>query len=263
MPELPEVATYQKTFERACIGKKIREVVVHDGKILRNMTPAEFVERLTGRTFTGTYRRGKFLFGALDDGHHLQLHFGMTGDLRQYDDPADAPRFERFHFQFQDGSRLGFDDSRKFSHIVWVENLQEYIAQRKLGPDALEITEAAFLELLSRKKGTLKAVLLDQHSLAGVGNLYADEICYQARIHPASRVEALTTKHKKLIFKLMREILGSAVERLAYYKEYPEQWFWQWRKQGTKGPEDSGIIQRATIAGRTTYFAEGWQVLID
>ncbi len=261
MPELPEVATYQKTFTGYAVGRTIREVVVHDGKILRNLSPEQFVERLTGRTFTGSYRRGKFLFGELDTGAHLQLHFGMTGDLVPYTDPADAPRFERFRLLFTDGTLLGFDDSRKFSHIVWVDNLPDYLAARNLGPDALEITEADFLKLLLRRKGVLKAFLLDQHALAGVGNLYADEICFQARIHPGSRIDQLTDKHKKLIFQLMREILHSAVDRLAYYREYPEDWFWQWRRLGQPGPEGVGTVQRATIAGRTTYFVDGWQTL--
>ncbi|MEO6760175.1 MAG: DNA-formamidopyrimidine glycosylase family protein [Saprospiraceae bacterium] len=262
MPELPEVATYQKTFESAALGKTIRDVVVHDAKILRNLNAEQFIECLVGRRFTGSYRRGKFLFGALDNGAHLQLHFGMTGDLFPYQDPADAPRFERFRLEFDDGSCLGFDDSRKFSHIVWVEDLSAYLEARKLGPDALEIEEAGFLELMAKRKGQLKAFLLDQHAVAGVGNLYADEICFQARIHPASRLDKLTDEHKRLIFKLMQEILHSAVERLAYYKEYPEDWFWEWRKLGKPGPEGIGIVQRATIAGRTTYFVEGWQTLL-
>ena len=262
MPELPEVATYQKIFDRHVVGKPIREVVVHDAKILRNLSPEQFVERLTGRTFTGSYRRGKFLFGALDNGAHLQLHFGMTGDLLPYQDPADAPRFERFRLNFTDGSVLGFDDSRKFAHIVWVDDLPAYLTGRKLGPDALEIVEDDFMALLAQRKGQLKAFLLDQHAVAGVGNLYADEICFQARIHPASRLDKLSEEHKKLIFSLMQQILHSAVERLAYYRDYPEEWFWQWRKIGWLGPEGSGAVQRATIAGRTTYFVEGWQTLL-
>lgn len=262
MPELPEVATYQKTFERHAVGKTIREVVVHDAKILRNLTSEQFVEKLTGRTFTASYRRGKFLFGELDNAAHLQLHFGMTGDLVAYDDPADAPRFERFRFHFTDGSVLGFDDSRKFAHIVWVDDLPAYLIGRKLGPDALEITESDFLGLLSRRKGQLKAFLLDQHALCGVGNLYADEICFQARIHPGSRLDRLSDEQKQLIFHLMRDILSSAVERLAYYREYPENWFWQWRQLGRPGPEGIGVVQRATIAGRTTYFVDGWQTLV-
>ncbi len=262
MPELPEVATYQKTFERHAVGKTIREVVVHDAKILRNFTADQFVEKLTGLTFTGSYRRGKFLFGELEHQAHLQLHFGMTGDLVPYQDPADAPRFERFRFHFTDGSVLGFDDSRKFAHIVWVDDLPAYLVSRKLGPDALEITENEFVALMSGRKGQLKAFLLDQHAFSGVGNLYADEICFQARIHPASRIDRLSEEQKRLIFRLMREILSSAVERLAYYREYPENWFWQWRQLGQPGPEGVGIVQRATIAGRTTYFVEGWQILL-
>ena len=262
MPELPEVATYQKVFERHALGKPIREVAVHDAHILRNLSAGEFMERLAGRTFVATYRRGKFLFGQLDDGRHVQLHFGMTGDLAAYTDPADAPRFERFRLHFDDGSILGFDDARKFAHIVWVDDLPAYLLKIKLGEDALEVSEERFVELLGRRRGQLKAFLLDQHAVCGVGNLYADEICFQARIHPASRLENLGDEQRRLLFRLMREILHAAVDRLAYYKHYPEDWFWQWRVEGRAGPEASGVVRRTTIAGRTTYFAEGWQELI-
>ncbi len=259
MPELPEVHTFQQYFDQTSLHQPIAEVVVHDDKIIRNLSGDAFVEKLTGRTFNGSYRRGKYLFGALDNGHHLLLHFGMTGDLKYYHQEEDRPRHERFVFHFANGSRLGFDCPRKFAKINYIESLEDYINNIGLGEDALEISEATFLQKADGKKSTIKGFLLNQKQLAGVGNLYADEICFQTRIHPGSRVNALSKKQLKAIYAAMRDILGTAVKRTAYYKDYPENWFWQWRVEGQPGPNGKGTVRSTKIAGRTTYFVEGWQ----
>jgi formamidopyrimidine-DNA glycosylase len=256
MPELPEVHHFQQYFNRHALKRRISEVQVHDGKILRNISAEDFAQRLMGHCFTSSYRRGKYLFAQLDHGPWLQLHFGMTGDLRAYGDPADKPRFERFAWHFEDSSWLGYDCSRKFSRICWVENLEAWIAELGLGEDALSISERDFLALFRRHTG-IKALLLNQKALAGVGNLYADEILFQTRVHPSSRASAIPPERQKAIYQAVRSILSAACERLAYYKDYPEDWFWQWRQAGAPGPEGQGTILRATIAGRTTYWWDG------
>jgi formamidopyrimidine-DNA glycosylase len=257
MPELPEVNTFQRYFDASALQQRIARVDVHDDKIIRNMDGASFADRLKGRSFTGSYRRGKYLFAHLDNGHHVLLHFGMTGDIKYYEDHLDRPRHERFAFVFENGFQLGFDDPRKFARILYLEDLQAYIDSLPLGEDALRITEADFLALLQNKKGQLKAFLLNQQHLAGVGNLYADEICYQTRIHPATRIESLSLDEQKLIFASMQQILNYAVERRANYKDYPEDWLWQWRVEGFVPADGRGVVKKATIAGRTTYFLDG------
>ncbi|MEL6660788.1 MAG: DNA-formamidopyrimidine glycosylase family protein, partial [Bacteroidota bacterium] len=107
MPELPEVHTFQQYFDAAALQQQIMQVEVHDDKIIRNSDGATFADKLAGRTFTGSLRRGKYLFGDLDNGHSVLLHFGMTGDLKLYQEPEEKPRFERFAFVFNDGNRLG------------------------------------------------------------------------------------------------------------------------------------------------------------
>lgn len=260
MPELPEVNTFQRYFDKAALEQPIEQVQVHDAKIIRNMSGELFAERLKNRTFIGSYRQGKYLFGDLDNGHSVLLHFGMTGDLKYYYDEAERPRFERFAFHFTNGFKLAFDDPRKFADVRYLENRADYLLQIRLGKDALLISETEFLELLAPKKGILKNFLLDQHQLAGVGNLYADEICYQAQVHPASRLENLPLEMRTLIFQKMQEILTFAVNQEAYYKDYPENWFWRWRDLNAPNP-DGMATQRATITGRTTYFCESQQRL--
>lgn len=262
MPELPEVNTFKRYFDESALQQKIVQTIVSDDKIIRNCSGAAFADLTEGRTFVQSYRRGKYLFGEMDNGAHILLHFGMTGDLKYYEDAEDQPKHERFRFEFDNGMKLGFDCPRKFARIVHVADLQEFIAEKNLGEDALVISENEFLARTKGKKSSIKGFLLNQNQVAGVGNLYADEICYQTRIHPSSRVNALSENQLKTIFKAMKSILKEAVEKRPYYKEYSGEWFWdKWRKEGMlKG---KGMVVSAKIAGRTTYWVEGWQVLYN
>lgn len=261
MPELPEVHTFQQYFNEAALNVPIKKVVVHDDKILRNIDAVSFCKKLKGRTFTGSIRRGKYLFATLDNNHHILLHFGMTGDLKYYQDPDEAPRHERFVFIFTDGFRFGFDCPRKFARICYIENLEDYILEVKLGEDALSISEESFIGAMKGRKTGIKSFLLNQKILAGVGNLYADEILFQTRIHPASQVSALKRKQQKAVYQKMQEVLNTAVSHNAHYKEYPDDWFFQWRVEGQKAPKGKGTVSIEKIAGRTTYFFEGYQKL--
>lgn len=262
MPELPEVNTFQVYFNQHALHQEIQKVSVADAKIIRNVSGATFKKRLTGRTFTGSYRRGKYLFANLDNGHHLLLHFGMTGDLAYYHDPQDRPKHERFAFTFADGAHLGFDCPRKFARILYLDDLEEYLRETQLGEDAQRIEEADFLAKMKGRKVSIKGFLLNQKLLAGVGNLYADEICYQCRIHPASSVAALPLRKRKQVFAKMKNILQTAVERKAHYKAYPENWFWEWRKEGAFGPGGHPVVH-STVAGRSTYHVENFQKIYE
>ena len=261
MPELPEVNTFQQYFEESALQQKIVEVQVHDEKIIRNIDAFRFIEKMTSRKFISSYRRGKYLFAALDNNCHLLFHFGMTGDLKYYQAEEDRPKHERFVFIFQNGFRLGFDCPRKFARILFIEDLKAYIEEINLGEDALRISEKDFLQKMDNRKMSIKGFLLNQKILAGVGNLYADEICYQIRVHPASKVNALPNKKRKAIFKTMQEILQTAIDKTNTYKDDSHSQFFQWRVEGQKLTEGKGIVKSEKIAGRTSYFFEGWQKL--
>ncbi|MFK7936452.1 MAG: Fpg/Nei family DNA glycosylase [Saprospiraceae bacterium] len=261
MPELPEVNAYKVYFNEAAFNQKIERVIVHDDKIIRNMDGNTFAEACKNRTFVGSYRRGKYLFGEFDNGDHVLLHFGMTGDIKYYSAPEDKPKHERFVFVFENGMRLGFDDPRKFGRILYLTDLQAYIKEIKLGEDALVLSEDAFMRLIKGKKASIKGFLLNQKFLAGVGNLYADETCYQLQIHPATPSNQLTEEQQRAVFRKMQEIMGFAAEQLPNYKGYPPNWFWNlWREVG-KEIEGKGTVVSCKVAGRTTMFVEGWQVL--
>lgn len=275
MPELPEVNTFQKYFNEAALGQRISAIDISDDYIIKQVRDktgnttsatrkagelgARFAERLKGQTFTGSYRRGKYLFGDLDSAHSVLLHFGMTGDLKLYTETEERPKHERFAFVFEDGQRLGFDDPRKFAKIRYLDDREQYVKTIKLGTDALLISKEEFLEKAKGRKTSVKAWLLNQQVTAGVGNLYADEICYQTRIHPESQVNALSPKQLTAIHQSMIDTLTVACDREAYYKEYPSNWFWQWRKEERVARR--GKVLQGTVGGRTTHWVEGWQKL--
>ena len=262
MPELPEVNTVMKDFRKTALHLKIVKVIVHDQKIIRNAGGEEFIEKLSGQNFVDTFRQGKYFFAAMDNGLEVLFHLGMTGDLVYYFDPADQPRYERFNIQFENGMILGYDDLRKFSNIRILEDRVRYIESIQLGPDALTITHQNFVQAFKDKSSSVKSVMMDQQLMAGIGNLYADEICYQARIHPASIAGLLKSKHLKKLHHFTHRILKEACERDAYYKVYPDDWFWKWRDDKIKHLEGKGPIDKMKIGGRTTYFIQGYQELI-
>lgn len=261
MPELPEVNTVKIYFDAQATGQRIDDVVVEDDHIIRNLTGDAFAQKLRGQTITGSYRQGKYLFAALDSGHHVQLHLGMTGDIVFYTEVVDRPPHERFRWQLSGGQYLGFNDPRKFGRIVYIENLPAYLEDIGLGPDALAIADDTFLQQMGRKTTSIKAFLMDQSILSGIGNLYADEICYQCRVHPASVVSAIPMRRRKALYRKMREILKWACDHDAYYGVYPDDWFWKWRVDGKQNPNGPGTVRSAKVAGRSTYFVKGWQKL--
>ena len=183
MPELPEVNTFQRYFDSTSLKQRIEEVVVHDDKIIQDISGMDFAEKLQGTTFLSSYRQGKYLFGELDNDHNVLLHFGMTGDLKYYTDKLEKPKHERFAFIFENGNRLGFDCPRKFAKIRYLADRNAYLEKIKLGTDALRISSKEFLEKAEGKKASIKGFLLNQKQLAGVGNLYADEVLYLSLIH--------------------------------------------------------------------------------
>jgi formamidopyrimidine-DNA glycosylase len=261
MPELPEVHNFKLYFDAAAERQEIAAVTVHDDYIIRNMPGPAFADALTGRRIIDSLRRGKYLFANLDNGHALLLHFGMTGDLKLYQEEEDRPKFERFALHFGDGNTLGFIDPRKFARILYLEDRDAYIEEIKLGPDALDLTEEDWMRAVAKRKSTIKGVLLNQSILAGVGNLYADEICYRCRIHPAARVNDLSEDQLRAIYRETIAVMRYGTENAPYYKDYPENWFWHvWREEGKPGPEGIGEVKVTKVAGRTTYYVEGWQV---
>lgn len=262
MPELPEVHNFKQYFDAAAVGQTIDRVEIHDARIIRNMSGQAFADALAGRSILGSIRRGKYLFVQLDNDHDVLLHFGMTGDLNLYQDVTDRGRFEKFAFYFADGNILGFEDSRLFARILYLDDREAFILEKKLGPDALDLEEDYFLNKMRGRKTTLKGALLNQSIVAGLGNLYVDDLCYRLRVHPAARVNDLDDDRLREVHRAIVDMMTYATDNAPYYRDYPDNWFWHtWRVADAEDPEGEGPVRVTKVAGRTTYFVEGRQVL--
>ena len=262
MPELPEVQTVRTDFHNTVLGLDIIETTVFDDSILRNRSANQFRKTLIRQKFVDTYRQGKYFFGILNNDLYILFHLGMTGDITYYFDNEDQSKYERFNIHFSNGMQLGYHDQRKFSNILIIDDIEAYLKRIKLGPDALLITGKEFHLVFENRSTSVKSVLMNQQLLAGIGNLYADEICYQSRIHPASIAGALNKQQLNTLYNSMKDILQEACKRNARYQIYPDDWFWKWRNQDVGMLDGKGPIRKMKIAGRTTYYVEGYQKLL-
>lgn len=261
MPELPEVETFTRYLARHALRQRIVRVDVLDERILGEIRPESFVRKLKGRQFTEARRHGKHLFARAvrqpEADVWLHLHFGMTGDLAY--SRAGLPRFARVVFGFEGGARLAFEDMRLFGVAGLVTDPDAFVRESGLGPDPLHMTAKQFAALLERRRGAIKSLLMTQAVIAGLGNLYVDEILYQTAIHPRRTVDCLTRQEGKAIFAVMRRILREAIARHAREDELPASYLIHHRQSGMRCPRCGGAIERTVVFGRTTYFCSEHQ----
>ena len=251
MPELPEVETYARYFARHALHQRIARVEVLDERILNEIRTETFVRKLKGREFASVRRHGKHLFA--DAGAAwLHLHFGMTGDLAYYRETP--PRFAKVVFAFDGGMRLAFEDMRLFGLVDLVDDPDAFIAEKKLGPDPLALTASRFAKRFEGRRGAIKSLLMSQEIIAGLGNLYVDEILYQSSVHPRRPVDRLRDAEVRALYSAMRRILREAIARHAREAELPKAYLYHHREAGERCPRCGGTIQRTVVFGRTTYF---------
>lgn len=250
MPELPEVETYARYFAQHALNQRIARVVVRDERILADIRKETFVRKLKGRAFTGVRRHGKHFFANAENAW-LHLHFGMTGDLKYYRDAADEPRFAKVIFDFDNGAHLAFEDVRLFGLANIVDSPEAFIDARGLGPDPLErsFTYKRFADILEKRRGAIKSLLMSQEIIAGLGNLYADEILFQSSIHPRRTIDRLRDAEKRAIYDAMRRILRTALQR-----DLPPRSLFHHREEGERCPKCGGTLRRTVVFGRTTYY---------
>jgi formamidopyrimidine-DNA glycosylase len=254
MPELPEVETYARYFARHALRQKIARVDVRDERIL-SVRKQELSRALRGRAFTRMQRHGKHLFAAAGP-QWLHLHFGMSGDLAYYRDAAEEPRFARVVFDFANGAHLAFDDMRLFGVVGLTPSPEAYVEEHRLGHDPLDaaFTLARFREITARRRGAIKALLMSQDVIAGIGNLYADETLFQASVHPRRPVDRLSDTELRAIYTAARKILREVIVRRERDGALPHRYLIAHREEGDRCPQCGGTIQRTVVFGRTTYY---------
>ena len=287
MPELPEVETVRRGLNNLIIGKVVATETHDTAKGFPN-APADVRAFLSGATITAVRRRAKVLMIDLSTGYSLVIHLKMTGQLVYVGEtrfgaghPNDSlvntlpDKSTRVTLMFTDGSALYFNDQRKFGWMrlmptVEIPNI-DFI--QKVGPEPLsdEFTAEIFMQRMQRRKKTsIKAALLDQSVLAGVGNIYADESLWGAKIHPSRQVQSITDAEFTALYTDLREVMNLAIEKggssnhtyinaegkKGSYMDFAR----AFRREGQPCPRCGATIEKLRVAGRGTHICPVCQV---
>ncbi len=268
MPELPEVESLRLyLMSQDLIGRTVVDVSADWPGIENTSDGLGGLSQLRGRRITGLSRTGKNLLARLDHGV-LWLHMGMTGRLAvMY--PSDEPlRFARVTFFLDDERRVELDDPRRWAGVRFEESEAGLLSN--VGPDALsvELTSDEFVRRVKTKRSPIKAVLMDQSVLAGVGNIYADEALHRAGIHPARRADRISEKR---LTDLHTAVRTSLLQALCYIVDHPDERGRPYivdayddrmrlqRKKDAICPDCGTPLQTRKIGGRTSYFCRQCQ----
>lgn len=260
MPELPEVETLKNELKETILGKKIVEVCIHNPIVVRQPKPDDFRKGLLNATIKDILRRAKVLILELSNGKSLVIHLKMTGQLIY---PGEGKK-SRVSFRFSDGNYLDFFDQRLFAELRLLDDWRKLEFIKQLGPEPFELEIEEFKKMLAERRTKIKSLLMDQHFISGVGNLYAAEALFRARIHPEKAASSLSEREKELLFKeliqTLREAIkykGSSVDDYVRLKGQPGGYVAHHKVYGREGKPClvcGRPIKRITTAGRGTYF---------
>jgi formamidopyrimidine-DNA glycosylase len=261
MPELPEVEVRFQYLRRHVLGQTIARATISAPNMLNGASAAAFVRNLRGRRMVDASRRGKYLLVKLDDGRFLILHFGMGGDLVLYDRRADRPVYTRLDFELIGGKRLAFTCPRKICRVMLVDNPEDVPALRDMGPEPLARNfSLAHLERIIEEspRRRIKPLLMDQRRIAGVGNIYADEILFQAGVLPHRRASSLDREEIKRIQRETRRVLRKAL-RTADQEELPSDFIVARGWDNLPCPRCGSGLSKQRVGGRTSHYCCGCQ----
>jgi formamidopyrimidine-DNA glycosylase len=260
MPELPDVEIFKQLVEQNCLGRIIARVDVADPGIVEGVSIADLHRRLRGSGVRGCRRYGKHLIIDCGDAGSLAMHFGTNGSLRLIADAQPDLPYVRLTLVFQGGDRLAYINPRRIGCVRLVDSAAAFIAGADLGPDALDRAwdEAAFSALLAARSQPIKTVLMDQSRVAGIGNIYSDEILFQAGLHPGIVAATLDRDGSRRLFQVMRSVLRTAIECGAgaegFTDKLPKDFLLPERHAGGRCPRCGGAIEAVRRGGRSGYF---------
>jgi formamidopyrimidine-DNA glycosylase len=254
VPELPDVEVFRRRVARNALHRPIERVRVSDDLVVRGTSPQTLRRRLRGATLTATRRHGKHLFVATDADVHLLLHFGMTGYVDPLGPEDPEPGHQRVRFDFRDGGRLAFVDQRRLGTVGLVDDVDAWVEEHELGPDALSVDRSTLRRLLREWRGALVGMLMSQETIAGVGNIYSDEVLFQARLEPRRRTDDLTATEVGRLHRQLGRVLGRAIEADAQPERMPRGWLIQDRRAGAECPRGRGVVRKYRAGGRTGYW---------
>jgi formamidopyrimidine-DNA glycosylase len=241
------------------LHKLIQRVKVNNSKILSGVSGSKLSQTLEGQKFESTRRHGKYLLIRLDKGSWLIIHFGMTGYLKYFRDQKQESAHSRLCLIFDNGFRLVFVCQRMLGKVSLALDAQNFLAEKEIGPDALSLDLHTLRKLLEGRKAKIKSLLMNQHLVAGLGNIYTDEILFQAGIHPAAKANCLNEKQLKVLFQKIKKVIQTAIDCQADPKQMPPFYLLPQRHSKGKCPRCHHRLEQIKILGRTTYFCSHCQ----
>lgn len=278
MPELPEVETIRRDVEKGFVGKRIKSVDVTGVRsIRRHADVAQFATQVEGHKLVRTQRRGKYLLLYLDNGSAIVVHLGMSGQLLHADAKEPKPKHTHVVFTFAGAGQLRFVDPRTFGEVFVAshDRLEEALPElAHLGFDPLEDPMAwpTFAQLLKERRTKLKPLLVDQRFVAGIGNIYADEILFAAGLRPDRASESLTPQELRRLYRSMVETLSEAIKHRGssladeqYRDLFGDVGEYQrlhnvYDREGQACPRCRALIVRIKSSGRSTFYCPRCQV---
>jgi formamidopyrimidine-DNA glycosylase len=271
VPELPEVETIRRQIEPELVGRRIESMEVFDERLTRPAPPREVERAVTGRRIESVGRRGKYLMVRLEGGRWLVMHLRMTGNIVLREPRSDV-RFLRAVIRLEGGTTLLFTDARRFGTAVVLDDgeVDAYMAVRAgVEPLSERLTAERICELAAGRRAPLKSFLLAQDGIAGIGNIYADEALWRARLHPLSPAGSMRLEHCE---RLRKGIVGALEAGLdnggASIDDYRDargaegtmqDEFCVHNREGQPCPRCGTEIRRIVLGGRSTYFCPGCQ----
>ena len=261
MPELPDVEVLRRYVCATSLRQKIDDVEVRSPEMLDGISARVLRARLKGDQFENTRRHGKYLFIGLKRGPWLALHFGMTGRLAYFRDLKRTPPHTRVLIAFSNGFRLAYDCQRKLGKVALVEDPPVLLRRKGLGPDAFEahLEVPDLKRLFMRRRAPVKSVLMEQGTIAGIGNIYSDEILFQAGLHPRACPGKLDDDALHALLRALKHVLRIAIERRADPKRLPASWLRLTRQPGGECPNCAARLARMKLARRSAYFCPNCQ----
>jgi formamidopyrimidine-DNA glycosylase len=274
MPELPEVEQVVRALRRAVSGRRILAAELRLPRLLAQPSPSSFKRKLRGAAITGVSRRGKYILITLDNDHVLLVHLRMTGKFVSVGLDDSLPAYPHVIFHLDNERRLVFSDMRQFGRMRLLSSkaLKDLTQIKALAPEPLleEFTPEYFFTTLKKSRRSLKQLLLDQTKILGLGNIYASEALFLARISPFKRANTLSRKRGLLLYEAIRNVLHEAIEAGSTLKidlndrdgSYfgSDERFWRvYEREGEPCVNCGTKIRRAVQGGRSTYFCPNCQ----
>jgi formamidopyrimidine-DNA glycosylase len=284
MPELPEVETIKRQLRKTILGKKIASVIINRAQVIKEPAKDKFIKGIVGTSIKNIFRKGKVLIWELSNRKFLVVHLRMTGQLVLRLPLGTSPEREkrveglvypgtgkqaRVIFKLSDGKSLDFNDRRMLGELRLVDNWQAMKFFQELGPEIHDLNVGEFGKMLAVRKTKVKPLLMDQTFIAGVGNLYAVEALFKAKIHPLRSAASLSKKEQVALYSTIRNTLDEAIKHKGssmdqYVTLTGEKGdYAKYHKVYDRKDEPCYIckspIKRISLGGRGTYFCERCQ----